>query len=640
MSQKIFFCLLLLFLPLFSFAQKDGSTYRFKQAPKTKTEAKPQRSLKVRVNRPGSRFDELAARQVVFSNASGILPIQGLDTLRVAYVGIGLPQGSEFELYLNKYTNISYVGLPKRNRGVESLEWAKSMQGQYDLFILGIEDRFAKSATYFDHHFAINAIIQNFNSVAVVFGGSSAFRYLPLLRKTDGLIITPDVVELVEMQAAQLVFGALEAKGTLQETINKEMAKGMGIELAGNLRLKYSIPEVVGMNSKRLSDSISSIINEGLLNDAYPGAQVLVAKKGNVVYHESFGYHTYKKVRPVSINDIYDWASVTKTTSALTALMKLYGEGAFDLDATLGEYLKKFKNSNKGDLTFRSMLAHNARIKSWIAYWRNTVKEDGSFKGGTFKPDSSNTYNVRVTENLWLHKNYKKKIFKAIKKSPLNEEPGFVYSGLLFYLLPDIVAGLTEEDYETYLKDTFYKPLGAHTITYNAYQHFPLEKIIPTEQDTFFRMSLLHGTVHDEGAAMMGGVSSNAGLFGSANDLAKLLQMYLKKGTYGGKRYISEEALEEFTKCQFCQEDNHRGLGFDKPQPFNPDKNYTAKSASPESFGHSGYTGTFYWVDPVEELIVIFFSNRVYPTRDNRKLYELNIRPRLHQAIYDAIDKE
>ena len=181
------------------------------------------------------------------------------------------------------------------------------------------------------------------------------------------------------------------------------------------------------------------------------------------------------------------------------------------------------------------MLAHNARLKAWIPYWRSTVKADGRFKGGTFKPDSSKTYNVRVTDKLWLHKNYKKKIFKAIKKSPLNEEPGFLDSGLLFYLLPDLVASLTEEDYETYLKSTFYKPLGAHTITYNAYQHFPLDKIIPTENDTFFRMSQLHGTVHDEGAAMMGGVSSNAGLFGSANDSAKLLQMYLNKGTYGGK---------------------------------------------------------------------------------------------------------
>jgi CubicO group peptidase (beta-lactamase class C family) len=220
----------------------------------------------------------------------------------------------------------------------------------------------------------------------------------------------------------------------------------------------------------------------------------------------------------------------------------------------------------------------------------------------------------------------------------------YLYSGLSFYLYPDIIENLTGTAYESYVKNTFYRPLGAHTITFNAYKHFPLSQIIPTETDDFFRMEKLRGYVHDEGAAMMGGVSGNAGLFGSTNDLAKVFQMYLQKGYFGGRRYISDLTLNEFTRIQYPENKNRRGLGFDKPMIDN-DKNeledaYPAVSSSKSSFGHSGYTGTFAWADPENGLLYIFMSNRVYPTRENSKLYELNIRTAMHQAIYDSIISE
>lgn len=233
-------------------------------------------------------------------------------------------------------------------------------------------------------------------------------------------------------------------------------------------------------------------------------------------------------------------------------------------------------------------------------------------------------------------------MFDTIRSSELLPRKKYLYSGLSFYLYPDIISNFTGQPFEDYLKNTFYKPLGANTVTYNAYQHFPLKQIVPTEFDDFFRKENLHGYVHDEGASMMGGISGNAGLFGSTNDLAKIFQMYLQKGYFGGRRYISEKTMNEFIRIQYPENDNRRGLGFDKPLIDNNENKledaYPAVSTSKNSFGHSGYTGTFAWADPDTGLLFIFMSNRVLPTRENQKLYDFNIRTAMHQAIYNCFD--
>lgn len=443
-------------------------------------------------------------------------------------------------------------------------------------------------------------------------------------------------------RAAQLVFGAGAANPNLPYPTGWAP------------RLAYTSPAAAGMDSTILHDSIAAILQEGIAAGAFPGAQVLVARRGKIVYHEAFGHHTYAADRPVRRDDIYDLASVTKTSSALAALLRLHGQGRFDLDAPLSRYFDFGPRSNKDTLTMRAMLAHHARLRPWIPYWRGTLRgnarypwrkgwsdsrlNDRRFRWRTFKADSSRRFPIRVTDDLWLHRKYKKRIYKAIRKSPLNTEPGYRYSGLLFYLLPQIVEDLVGMDYETYLHDSIYAPLGATTITYNPLRFFPRDRIVPTERDTFFRMQLLHGTVHDEGAAMMAGVSANAGLFAAPLDLAKLWQMYLDGGSYGDQQLIAPESLAEFTRCQYCDEGNRRGIGFDKPEiEYDPATSSVAEAASAESFGHSGYTGTFVWADPEAELLYLFFSNRVYPTRDNPLIYRLNIRPRIHAALYRAI---
>ena len=320
--------------------------------------------------------------------------------------------------------------------------------------------------------------------------------------------------------------------------------------------------------------------------------------------------------------------------------MKLQDEGKFSLEEGIDEYLPYFRNSNKAGIPFRQIFAHQARFKPWIAYWQNTLRKNGSYKWNTFKKDSSARFPVKVSENMWLHRNYKKKIYKAIKKSPLEDKAEYKYSGLAFYLLPQIVENLTGEDYRKYLKDNFYSKLGATTLGYRPMESFELARIVPTESDFDFRHKPIHGSVHDEGAIMMGGVSANAGLFSDANDLAKLMQMYLNMGEYGGERYITEATFKEWTKTQFPDNNNRRAIGFDKPNlEYAGPNNNTAKDASTASFGHTGFTGTMVWMDPKEDLLFVFLSNRVLPTRDNTRLYSLNTRTQIQQVLYDAIKK-
>ena len=434
----------------------------------------------------------------------------------------------------------------------------------------------------------------------------------------------------------QKIFGAQPFDQALGKDIYG-FSEGSGIMTEGGLRLAFGTPAEAGLDSTFLYHKIDSIAMAAIDSGVAPGIQVLVARDGVVVLHNTYGYQTYDSLIRVEKEMLYDLASVTKITGALPGLMKLYDEDQFSLDATMGTYLPYFARGNKKAIQYRRVLSHNARLKAWIPYWTTTIKKNGKYRRKTLSTDSTGDYSVELVDGLYLHRDYREKIYKQIRKSDLLEKEGYVYSGLSFYLFPQIIEELTGQDYEAYLKANFYKPLGASTLTFNPLRYYPRDRMIPTEIDTFFRKTPLQGVVHDEGAAMMNGVSSNAGLFATTLDLAKLMQMYLWKGTYGGERYIDQNTIELFTACHYCNEGNRRGLAFDKPVIENKENGSTAIDASPHSFGHSGYTGTFAWADPDSGILFIFMSNRVYPTRNNRKLYQYNVRPSMHQAVYDAI---
>ena len=578
----------------------------------------------------------------LLQNRDSILPVKHLEKEKIAAVVVGSDTLTRFQEYLKKYTRMDLFTVPADTAGLQKV--LTRLSG-YSLVILGIQGTDQHPYRNFGLNSgevaAIDSIITNNRTVTVFFGNPFAltlFRHIP---ESRALLVTYQETPVMQELAAQMVFGAYGVRGRLPVSVEGLFRTGDGITLKANGRLRYDIPEAVGMDSRFLEHHIDSLCLNGLDSAAYPGCEVLVARHGTVIFHKTYGYFTYARQSPVNPDDLYDFASVTKITGPLPALMRLHDQGKFKLDVPLSTYWPDFRHSNKKNIIVRDVLAHQGRLQAWIPYWRNTVNKRGDLRRRYYSLDSTDKYTTYVAPRIFLKDSYRKKIYKAIKKSPLLPEKKYLYSGLSFYLWPQIIENLTGRDYETYLKDSVYRPLGAWDLTFNPYKHYPLSRIAPTENDTFFRKEQLRGWVHDEGASMMGGVSGNAGLFGTVNDLAKLMQMYLNMGIYGGRRIISDSTMREFTRYQFPENDNRRGLGFDKPalnrDEVPPEEAYPAVSASTASFGHSGYTGTFTWVDPANGLLYIFFSNRVYPTRLNTKLIKMNIRTNILEAIYQAI---
>ncbi len=535
---------------------------------------------------------------VLLKNKQNLIPFKNLDSLLFLY------SNTELKLLGNRYT---------QNRGVKKVV------------------------------ITTNLLIDNEAQLKIlILTGDSIQLNQDQLEQFQAIVYTKSKKTRTLDYIIQQLFGGRAFTDTLPYAIYG-YAKGAGIQTQGDLRFSFGEPADVGIDSIYLNTKIDSIALMAIDSGATPGIQVLIARNGRIILHKTYGYLTYNNKEPVKKNLLYDFASITKITGALPALMQLYDQDRFSLDATMGTYLPYFAKGNKKDLQYRQILSHNARLKAWIPYWTTTIKKNGKYKKNTLSHDSTARFSTKVVDNLYLYKDYRDIIYKQIRKSSLRKESGYKYSGLSFYLYPDIIERITKQGYETYLKSNVYEPLGASSITYNPLRFYPLNQIVPTEIDTFFRMAPLRGTVHDEGAAMMKGVSSNAGLFGTTLDLAKIMQMYLWMGSYGGEQIISANTMELFTACHYCNEGNRRGLAFDKPVLVDKENGSTAIDASPHSFGHSGYTGTFAWADPENGLLFIFMSNRVYPTRNNPKLYQLNIRPAMHQVIYDAIkvfDKE
>ncbi len=411
---------------------------------------------------------------------------------------------------------------------------------------------------------------------------------------------------------------------------------------AQNDSLVYAYPSAVGMDSLFIIQKVDSIMAYAIAHQAFPGAQLLVAKDHKIIFHKAYGFQTYAQKQKITTEDLYDLASVTKITAALPALMRLYDAGKIDLDLPFSTYWKRWKyHKDKKQLTLRQILAHQAGLIPYIVFLEKVMRKDGSFKRRFIRNKPDKTHEKQAYKNLYVKNRFKYKMYRIISRSPVSKIKKYKYSGLTFLLYPDLVKQLSGLDFETYLQTYFYRPLGATGMGFTPERKHFTQNIIPTEIDTVFRKDTVRGWVHDENAALLGGVSGNAGLFASALDLAKLMQMYCNYGVYNGKRYISEATMRTFTKVQYPENDNRRALGFDKPLLHNSEltleEAYPAPEASPESFGHAGFTGTFVWADPKVNMVFIFLSNRVYPSRTHRNLYDLHIRPALQQVFYQAM---
>ncbi len=583
------------------------------------------------------------ASLTVLRNSSDLIPLQELDTLMIAAISVGGKSDNQFQQSLQLYSKVSAFNIPFEAT-VAALDSVKNSISDFNLVIIAVHD----DSKYPRNNMKLSEEVQLFlksisaekKSILVYFKNPYSLNDLKVEADIASLILTYQDSENSEDLAAQLIFGGVGANGKLPISIGDKFKEGDGLTISGGLRFKYSLPEEANMNAELLNRKIDSLMQQALDLKAIPGGQILVARDQKVVFHKAYGTHSYSDTTKVKLTDLYDLASITKIASVLPALMKLKDENKFSLEAGLDTYLPYFRNSNKAGISMRKILAHQAGFKAWIPYWETTFRKNGSFKWKTIKKDSSARFPVKIAENMWLFKDYEKEIFKQIKNSELEKEQKYLYSGLAFYVFPSIIEKQANEDFVTYLNRNFYNKLGATSLTYNPLQHYNLNEIVPTENDFFFRNEAIHGSVHDEGAIMMAGVSGNAGLFSNANDLAKLMQLYLNKGTYAGINYISEATLQEFTKYQFPENDNRRGLGFDKPALGERSINgNTTISASDSSFGHTGFTGTMVWMDPETKLLFIFLSNRVQPTRDNALLYKLNTRTNIQQVLYESILK-
>ena len=576
----------------------------------------------------------------LLQNNAQLIPVQDL-TQSIATLAIGSDQMSPYQQMLGNYVAMDHFNLPKDAPPYKIDSVFQKLNG-YDLIIAGLEDLSMWPGRNYGVDENLNLILQrlvrNKPVILSIFGNAYALDKMVGLESLNSLLLSYQNDPLAQEVAAQIIFGGIGAKGKLPVDLEAFKA-GTGMNTEGGYRVKYTVPEAFNLDSHWIEYQIDSIMKVAIDSQATPGAQILFARDGEVFFRKNYGFHTYDSLRPVENEDLYDFASITKISASLPAIMKLDNQNVISLEEELSDYLPQLQKSNKEGITLMDALTHQGRLTAWIPFWKNTVRRSGKFKWYTFKTDSSKRFPIKVVDNLYIHRKYDRKIYKAIRKSKLRDKKEYVYSDLGFYLYPLMVERLTGQDFYTYLQETFYKPLGASTLTFNPRFKYPLERIVPTEYDSTFRKALLHGTVDDEGAAMLGGISGHAGLFGTGNDLMKLMQMYIRMGFYGGKRYISADILQEYTECQFCEEGNRRGIGFDKPMIENTVDGNAAVSASTASFGHSGFTGTFTWADPENDLVYVFMSNRVHPSREHRNLYRMNVRTNIQEVMYQALEK-
>lgn len=582
------------------------------------------------------------------------LPLKGLDTTQITSVALGTSSSNTFQQYLKKQGDVQTLQAKTAEDYLKEKE-GKELKKQ-DLLIVSIHDSRAADVT------SLQQLTGNTPFILVFFTMPYATdQYKQVMEAADAVVLAYDDTSFAQMSAAQGIFGGIGFGGRLPVT-TALFQEGSGL-ITQKTRLGYSMPEERGLSSEQFAE-IDHIALEGIRQKAYPGCQILVAKDGVVIYEKEFGRFDYGHSPQVNSETVYDLASVTKASATLPAVMKLYDEKKLALLDPIDKFVPETKGSNKAKIPLRSLLFHESGITSFIPYYTSAI-DPRSYTGSLFGPHSR-TYHVRyagawgrtdyrflpdlisgdstvqfylpVAEGLYASDKMHDVLLKDVIASPLKTKGRYTYSCLNFMLLKEAVEQITKQDLDRYVKTAFYRKLGATTTTFQPLKYLPADRIPPTENDPFFRRQHLRGYVHDEGAALFGGISGNAGLFSNAGDLAKLFQMWLNGGVYGGERYLSEGTVKLFTTAKSSV--SRRGLGFDKPDPGNSNASPTSPGTPVEVYGHTGYTGTCFWIDPTNNMIYIFLSNRVNPDRSPNRLSTLKTRERIQEKIYKILDNK
>ena len=599
----------------------------------------------------------------VIKNNDNILPIHNLQSRHIAVATIGNDKGtaSTFTRRCADYAEVKRFDLAKSGNAATLAE--EIHEGHFNTIIVEVgEDNEANRA-------ALNAVVKKCKNVVVVitskpydiknYGSAITHKHV------KGVVLTYENSTLAEDYAAQTIFGGNAANGNLPISLSFEGKKtrydaGHGIHYPAN-RLGYTIPAEVGLDN-RLSAQIDSVCRLGVQQHAFPGCQVIVARHGKVVYKGAFGTIDYNSSVKVDDNTLFGLASVSKATGTISGVMKAYDDGKFSLDDKASQYIPGLRDGDKEDITFRDLLYHETGMPASLNMWY-MMMDPKSYSGPLITGTEDATHTVKIMEGSWGHKDAKMRtdILSPVKTDKFNiaicdglwggrvtydsimnrmyhaklGKKKYLYSCCNFSLLADAVQRMTHSPLNYYVNNYIFAPLGAYHTMYRPLSKFSRDEIAYTEKDTYLRRQHIHGYVHDELAAFSGGVQGNAGLFSNANDLAKLFQMWLNGGTYGGVRLLKESTVETFTTQK--SPNSHRGLGFDKPVVGNPDASNTCAEATPETFGHTGFTGTCFWVDPKNDMFYIFLSNRVCPTRNNPNFGRISARSHIQSLIYRAI---
>ncbi len=573
----------------------------------------------------------------LIKNDSSILPLTNLDRQKTIYLNIGGTANNAFQKTLDLYSEIETIKIPRSLSANEEIALLKKC-AKYDQVIIGFHRTNNSPSRNFGVTRQSIAIHQTLskrqNVVTVLFGNPYVIDRFGGIEDTRAFIVAYQDNDFSQKAAAQVLLGGALPTGKLPVSASDKYNAGTGLNYASKIRLGHVFPEEIGIDAKTLNQ-IDKIALDGIRKKAFPGCQVLAIKDGDVFYNKSFGHHTYDKKSAVKTTDIYDLASITKIAATTISLIKLQKEGIVDIDKTLGDYLPEIVDSTPyQNMVIRQMLAHQAGLFPWIPFYRKTLNE-GQLNPSIYQKDSSALFSDKVAENMYINASYDTVILNTITEKELIRKR-YKYSDLGYYFIKAIIEKETGQDLNDFVSENFYNQMGLSNINYHPLHHYSKDRILPTEDDKIYRKQLVWGSVHDPGAAMQGGVGGHAGLFSNALDLGTLMYMLINEGNYGGKAILDPETISNFTGCQFCPS-NRRGAGFDKPVR-SLEGGPTCDKVSLSSFGHSGFTGTITWADPGKGVVYVFLSNRVYPNAENWLITKENIRTRIQDVIYQAIE--
>ena len=572
----------------------------------------------------------------LLQNKLDLLPLQHTDLMNVASVSIGVGAKTKFQERVSSYIEADHYTVDKEISAEKADELLSTLE-ENDIVLVSIHDMSKYASRSFGITESTRAFIDRLNAgtkvVLTLFGSPYATKYF---EDVDALICGYQDEEIVQDVVAQQLFGAITFQGRLPVTASPAFPFNKGIQTKSLMRLGYSIPERVELNSDSLNNMVH-IVDKMIEEHAAPGCQILVAKEGKIVFEKSYGDYDYSGKKKVTPETIYDLASVTKVVATTLAVMKLVQEEKINIKDRLDRYLPELRGTNKGGITVEETMAHHGGFIGWIPFYKETLT--GSFRSPRPDPKwyrsiQNSKYSIQVADKMFMHTAYVDSVWSKIILSDLRSTRGYRYSDLGFYLLGKLVREVTGKSLDEYCEDNFYKPMNLRNTYFNPLNHVNSTRIAPSERDGYYRRQTIRGYVHDMGAAMLGGVSGHAGLFSNASDLAVIMQMLLNGGYYGGHQYFKPEIIDQFAKRYIYS--TRRGIGFDmKELDHNKTPNVTDKS-SILTFGHTGFTGTCVWADPTHNLVFIFLSNRTYPTMTNNRLYKHNYRIRLHAKAYES----